>query len=63
MPPWRCGGLKGDAGAFMDNVKIHKAGGGFGILTAFIAYYAGASALITHDNRYAPQSAQARNAC
>ncbi|KZW00711.1 Gpr1 family protein [Exidia glandulosa HHB12029] len=39
-------------GEFMNNVSIHKAGGGFGILTAFIAYYAGASALITHDNSF-----------
>lgn len=39
-------------GAYMDNVTIHKVGGGFGILTAFIAYYAGASALITRDNSF-----------
>jgi len=39
-------------GAFLDKVNITKAGGGFGILTAAIAYYAGAGGLITHDNSY-----------
>jgi len=39
-------------GAFMTKEVLTKAGGGFGIITAFIAYYAGASALITHDNSY-----------
>jgi len=39
-------------GAFLRNEKATKAGGGLGIVTAFIAYYAGASALITHDNSF-----------
>ena len=37
------------SGAFMDSASTTKAGGVFGILTAFIAYYAGASTLITRD--------------
>jgi len=39
-------------GAYTKKEVITKAGGGFGILTAFIAYYAGASALISHDNSF-----------
>jgi len=39
-------------GAFLDKVNITKAGGAFGIVTAFIAYYAGAGGLISHDNSY-----------
>jgi len=39
-------------GSFLRNETATKAGGGLGIVTAFIAYYAGASALITHDNSF-----------
>jgi succinate-acetate transporter protein len=39
-------------GEFTENVKIHKAGGGFGILTAAIAYYTAASGLITNQASY-----------
>jgi len=36
-------------GQFVTNVKIVKAGGYFGIFTAFIAYYCGAANLYTQD--------------
>jgi len=39
-------------GAFTGKANATKAGGALGIVTAFIAYYAGASALITHDNSF-----------
>jgi len=35
---------------FTGNASIAKAGGGFGILTAFIAYYCGTAQLLTKDN-------------
>jgi len=35
---------------FTENVTIAKTGGGFGILTAAIAFYAGAAQLLTEDN-------------
>jgi succinate-acetate transporter protein len=35
---------------FTENATIAKAGGGFGIVTAFIAYYAGAAQLFTNEN-------------
>jgi succinate-acetate transporter protein len=37
-------------GEFTENVTIAKTGGGFGILTAAIAFYAGAAQLLTEDN-------------
>jgi len=40
------------AGEFTGNIKVHKAGGGFGILTAFIAYYCGTSQLLSRDNSW-----------
>jgi len=36
-------------GAYKTNPKINKAGGGFGIITAFIAYYCGAANLINRE--------------
>jgi succinate-acetate transporter protein len=39
-------------GAFTIKVKITKIGGGFGILTAAIAYYTAASGLITQQASY-----------
>jgi hypothetical protein len=35
---------------FTENVTIAKAGGGFGIVTAFVAFYAGAAQLLTKEN-------------
>jgi len=39
-------------GQFMENVKVTKAGGALGIVTAFIAFYTGASELITRETSY-----------
>lgn len=36
-------------GSFLNNVKATKAGGGLGILTAFIAYYVAASGVINSN--------------
>jgi hypothetical protein len=38
------------AGAFTGQANLNKAGGGMGILTAFIAYYCGTAQLLTPDN-------------
>jgi uncharacterized protein len=38
----------------MDKIMVTKAGGAFGIITAFVAYYAGASQLITKESSYVP---------
>jgi len=35
---------------FTENLSIHKAGGGFGIATAAVAFYAGAAQLLTEEN-------------
>jgi len=40
------------AGSFTGNLTIHKAGGAFGIVTAFCAYYTGAASLYTSDASY-----------
>ena len=37
---------------FVDNVKIQKAGGGFGIITAFIAYYCGAANMLSRESSF-----------
>jgi len=39
-------------GSFMNKINVTKAGGGFGIVTAFIAYYAGCSQLITQETSF-----------
>ena len=39
-------------GQFVINEKIVKAGGYFGIFTAFIAYYCGAANLFTEDSTF-----------
>jgi len=39
-------------GEYIANVNIVKAGGGLGILTAFIAYYVGAANLFSRDSSY-----------
>jgi hypothetical protein len=39
-------------GEFTGNATVHKAGGGFGIATAFIAYYCGTSQLLSSDNSF-----------
>lgn len=36
----------------MNKLMVTKAGGAFGIITAFIAYYTGASQLITKETAY-----------
>jgi len=43
------------AGAFTANVNIAKAGGGFGIVTAFIAYYCAASELLVVKKTTTPR--------
>lgn len=35
---------------FTGNATIGKAGGAFGIVTAFVAFYAGAAQLLTKEN-------------
>jgi uncharacterized protein len=35
---------------FTENATIAKAGGGFGLVTAAIAFYAGAAQLLTEEN-------------
>ncbi|KAH8929520.1 putative FUN34-transmembrane protein [Atractiella rhizophila] len=40
------------AGEFTENVKVHKAGGAFGIITAFIAWYVGLAGILTPDNSF-----------
>ena len=35
---------------FTENATIAKAGGGFGLVTAAVAYYAGAAQLLTEEN-------------
>jgi len=37
-------------GEFTENATIHKAGGAFGLVTAAVAFYAGAAQLLTEDN-------------
>jgi hypothetical protein len=37
-------------GELTENASVHKAGGVCGIITAFVAYYAGAAQLITKEN-------------
>ncbi|KAF8472416.1 GPR1/FUN34/yaaH family-domain-containing protein [Gautieria morchelliformis] len=39
-------------GQFMTNLMVTKAGGAFGVITAFIAYYTGASELITKETAF-----------
>jgi len=39
-------------GEFQQSVNVTKAGGGFGILTAFIAYYVAASGVINSNTSY-----------
>ena len=39
-------------GAYTSKVHYTKVGGGFGLLTAAIAYYAGASGLMTPEGAY-----------
>jgi len=39
-------------GEFSEKVIVTKAGGGFGIFTAFIAYYCGTSQLLSSDNSF-----------
>jgi len=39
-------------GEFIQSTKVTKAGGGFGILTAFIAYYVAASGVISSQTSY-----------
>ena len=40
------------AGAWTGNLAVNKAGGAFGILTALIAYYAGASQLFNKRDTF-----------
>lgn len=37
-------------GELTENASVAKAGGGFGIATAFVAYYAGTAQLLTKEN-------------
>ena len=37
---------------FVTNAKIGKAGGGFGIVTAFIAYYCGAANMFSVESSF-----------
>ena len=39
-------------GEFMGSNSVHKAGGGFGILTALIAYYVGLAELLIRDESW-----------
>lgn len=39
-------------GEFSEIAVVTKAGGVFGIITAFIAYYCGTCQLLTHENSY-----------
>jgi hypothetical protein len=39
-------------GQFSGNASVHKAGGGLGLVTAAIAFYAGAAQLLTEDNSW-----------
>ena len=39
-------------GKFTNNLTINKAGGGFGILTALIAYYVGLAELLIRDESW-----------
>lgn len=38
------------AAEFTENASVAKAGGGFGLVTAAIAFYAGAAQLLTEEN-------------
>lgn len=40
------------SGKFTNNITINKAGGGFGILTALIAYYVGLAELLIRDESW-----------
>jgi len=40
------------AGEFAESLTIHKVGGGFGLATAAVAFYAGAAQLLTEDNSW-----------
>lgn len=39
-------------GEFAESPTIHKVGGGFGLVTAAVAFYAGAAQLLTEDNSW-----------
>ncbi len=36
----------------MDNAAVNKAGGGFGVVTALIAYYVGLAELLVRDESW-----------
>jgi hypothetical protein len=39
-------------GEFMESATVHKAGGGMGLVTAFCAFYTGASGIYTPETSY-----------